>query len=89
VEIRPRLVLDAKQPFPGCSRRDLITFVTDRPVYGLRYAIDRSMIGRELGWGASQSLEERLSETIDWYLANDWWWRPTREESYRGSGTQP
>ena len=32
------------------SRRNLITFVTDRPGHGRRYAIDCSKLKRELGW---------------------------------------
>jgi dTDP-glucose 4,6-dehydratase len=53
------------------SRRDLITFVTDRPGHDRRYAIDPSKIERELGWSAQESFESGLAKTIDWYLAPD------------------
>ena len=26
----------------------------------------------------------RLAETVDWFIANEWWWRPIREGKYRG-----
>ena len=78
--------LDAKVPLPGRrSRRDLIRFVADRPGHDRRYAIDPAKIERELGWRASQSFESGLDATIDWYLANDWWWRPIREQRYAGN----
>ena len=68
----------------GPSRRSLISFVQDRPGHDRRYAIDPSKIERELGWKAEHGFESGLAETVDWYLANDWWWRPIREERYAG-----
>jgi dTDP-glucose 4,6-dehydratase len=77
--------LDAKVPLPGGGRRrDLIRFVPDRPGHDRRYAIDPSKVERELGWRATQTFESGLEATIDWYLANDWWWRPIREQRYAG-----
>lgn len=78
-------LLDAKRPRGGGRRyRDLITFVEDRPGHDRRYAIDCSKIERELGWRASETFETGLERTIDWYLANEWWWRPIREKRYAG-----
>jgi dTDP-glucose 4,6-dehydratase len=72
--------LDARVPLEGgASRRDLITFVTDRPGHDRRYAIDCSRIERELGWSPSRGFEAGLADTIDWYLTNDWWWQPLRD----------
>jgi dTDP-glucose 4,6-dehydratase len=68
----------------GGPRRDLITFVEDRPGHDRRYAIDPSKIESELGWRAGPSFEAGLAGTIDWYLANEWWWRPIREGKYAG-----
>ncbi|MEO7827700.1 MAG: dTDP-glucose 4,6-dehydratase [Allosphingosinicella sp.] len=79
-------LLDARQPLPdGRSRRSLIAFVTDRPGHDRRYAIDPSKIERELGWQALESFESGIAGTIDWYLDNDWWWRPIREGKYSGA----
>jgi dTDP-glucose 4,6-dehydratase len=33
----------------------------------------------ELGWRPSVSVEEGLARTVDWYLANEDWWRPLLE----------
>lgn len=45
----------------------------DRPGHDLRYAIDASKINTELGWKPSVTFEEGLTQTIDWYLANETW----------------
>ncbi|MEM7733849.1 MAG: dTDP-glucose 4,6-dehydratase [Pseudomonadota bacterium] len=68
-------LLDAKRP-GATSYRDQITFVTDRPGHDLRYAIDATRIASELGWQPSVTLEQGLEKTVDWYLANEAWWRP-------------
>jgi dTDP-glucose 4,6-dehydratase len=68
----------------GQSRRSLISFVEDRPGHDRRYAIDPAKIERELGWHASESFESGLAKTVDWFLANEWWWRPIREKKYSG-----
>ena len=76
-------ILDARRPRAnGKSRRDLITFVADRPGHDRRYAIDPAKIERELGWRAEESFESGLALTVDWYLENEWWWRPIREQRY-------
>ncbi|KQZ81976.1 dTDP-glucose 4,6-dehydratase [Mesorhizobium sp. Root157] len=77
-------LLDEKRPRIKGRYRDLINFVTDRPGHDRRYAIDCSKIERELGWRAEESFDSGLSKTIDWYLANEWWWRPIRDGSYAG-----
>lgn len=50
-----------------------IEFVADRPGHDRRYAIDSSKIRRELGWRPIYSFEEKLPETINWYLNNRKW----------------
>ena len=67
-------ILDTKRPRAG-SYADQITFVTDRPGHDARYAIDPSRIRTELGWRPSVTLEQGLEKTVDWYLANEPWWR--------------
>ena len=56
-------------------------FVKDRPGHDRRYAVDWSKINRELGWSPSVNLEECLQRTIDWYRANESWWKPLKEKS--------
>ena len=78
-------ILDRKRPRPdGSSRRDLMTFVNDRPGHDRRYAIDPSKIEQSLGWRAQETFESGMEKTIDWYLDNEWWWRPIRENVYAG-----
>ncbi|MDO9707162.1 dTDP-glucose 4,6-dehydratase [Paracraurococcus lichenis] len=76
-------LLDARRPM-GTPRRGLIRFVTDRPGHDARYAIDCTKMESELGWRQQQSFESGIAQTIDWYLANEWWWRPLREQKYSG-----
>ncbi|MEO5578100.1 MAG: dTDP-glucose 4,6-dehydratase [Sphingomicrobium sp.] len=79
-------LLDQRRPLAdGQSRRSLITFVADRPGHDRRYAIDPAKIERELGWRADHSFEVGLAETIDWFLANEAWWRPIRDGHYSGA----
>jgi dTDP-glucose 4,6-dehydratase len=71
--------LDARRPLAdGSNRRQLISFVTDRPGHDRRYAIDCSRIERELGWSPSVDFAQGLARTVDWYLENQWWWGPLR-----------
>lgn len=53
---------------PDADFKSLISFVTDRPGHDFRYAIDASKIKNELGWARESSFEERLSETVRWYI---------------------
>lgn len=78
-------ILDRKRPRSnGRKYSDLIVFVSDRPGHDRRYAIDASKIESELGWKPAQSFETGLEKTIEWYLQNEWWWRPIREQTYAG-----
>jgi dTDP-glucose 4,6-dehydratase len=58
----------------GRSYREQIAFVRDRPGHDRRYAIDASKLRGELGWRARESFETGLQKTVEWYLANEWWW---------------
>ena len=67
-------LLDARRP-AGAPHDRLIEFVADRPGHDFRYAIDAAKIRAELGWRPSVTLDEGLALTVDWYLANEPWWR--------------
>jgi dTDP-glucose 4,6-dehydratase len=56
----------------------LIRTVPDRPGHDRRYSLDSSKL-RALGWTPQVPFETGLSETIDWYRRNEWWWRPIKE----------
>lgn len=61
-------IIDRKKPKPEGSRKDLITFVTDRPGHDRRYAIDASKIEHELDWKAEENFESGIEKTIDHYI---------------------
>lgn len=65
-------------------RRELITFVDDRPGHDARYAMDITRISGELGWRPRHSFEEGLRKTVAWYLNNRPWWQAIREGRYAG-----
>jgi dTDP-glucose 4,6-dehydratase len=67
------------------SRHDrLITYVADRPGHDQRYAIDASKLEAELGWRARETFETGIEKTVKWYLERSDWWKPLREQVYRG-----
>ena len=74
-------LLDQRAP-ASRSRRLLITFVPDRPGHDQRYAIDPTRIETELGWRARETFDTGLARTVDWYLANEAWWRPLRDAGH-------
>jgi dTDP-glucose 4,6-dehydratase len=79
-------ILDDLRPKVAGSYSDQISFVTDRPGHDARYAIDPSRIRDELGWRPSVTVEQGLRLTVQWYLANESWWRPL--QARQGVGTR-
>jgi dTDP-glucose 4,6-dehydratase len=77
-ELRPRA---AGQPYSG-----LVSHVPDRPGHDRRYAVDAAKIKRELGWQPEENFESGLRRTVEWYLANEGWWRHQKEVSSRRLG---
>lgn len=65
--------LDKMFPDPDRKRRDLITFVKDRPGHDLRYAIDFSRLQKELNWTPDESFSSGIRKTIEWYIENKKW----------------
>ena len=67
----------------------MIEHVADRPGHDLRYSVDSSKV-RALGWAPTRTLEDALAATIEWYRANEAWWRPLKEagaSQRRGAGS--
>jgi len=64
--------------------------VNDRPGHDMRYAIDSSKLRNELDWSPQYAdFEAGLAATIDWYHANEAWWRPQKahtEAKYQKQG---
>ena len=76
-------LLDEVSPAKGVSRRELITFVKDRPGHDRRYAIDARKIERELQWKPKETFDTGLRKTVRWYLENDAWVRDVTSGGYR------
>ena len=66
------------------SHQKLIAFVPDRPGHDFRYGIDPTRITTEVGWRPRETFETGLRKTVEWYLANRWWWQPIRTGVYGG-----
>lgn len=61
--------------------RDLIKYVDDRLGHDKRYAIDPTKLETELGWKPKYTFDTGIVETIEWYQANEAWWRPLKERA--------
>lgn len=61
--------------------RDLIKYVEDRLGHDKRYAIDPTKLETELGWKPKYTFDTGIVETIEWYQANEAWWRPLKERA--------
>ena len=62
-----------------CSARTSrsVEYVEDRLGHDRRYSVDIAKI-TALGWTKQRTLDEALEATVDWYRANEWWWRPLK-----------
>jgi dTDP-glucose 4,6-dehydratase len=56
----------------------LITPVPDRLGHDRRYSLDTTKL-RALGWISQVPFEQGVRDTVAWYVANEWWWRPIKE----------
>jgi dTDP-glucose 4,6-dehydratase len=64
-------ILDEVKPLAsGKSYKEQIKFVQDRLGHDKRYAIDNAKVAKEFGFAPSKTFEERLKETVVWYLQN-------------------
>ena len=69
IEITRMILKELNKP------ESLINYVKDRLGHDRRYSLDCTKI-RKLGWKPSHSFEEALKTTIQWYIENEWWWKP-------------
>jgi dTDP-glucose 4,6-dehydratase len=55
----------------------LVRHVEDRPGHDRRYAMDGAKVAA-LGWHPATPFEDGLAATVDWFTANEDWWRAAR-----------
>jgi len=77
------------ESFPDCPAahgtrcKALVSFVKDRPGHDRRYAISADKLARDVGFRAQTPFAEGIAATVDWYVANEPWWRAIQGGSYR------
>ena len=37
-----------------------------------------------LGWKPHENFDTGIRRTVQWYLDNEWWWKPIHEKRYSG-----
>ena len=57
------------------KNEDQISFIQDRAGHDFRYSIASEKI-RSLGWRPSHSFDDAIRKTVEWYVQNEWWWKP-------------
>jgi dTDP-glucose 4,6-dehydratase len=60
----------------------LIDYVTDRLGHDRRYSLSSEKT-RGLGWDSAIGFDDGIERTVEWYRANEWWWKPIRSGEYR------
>ena len=61
------------------SYKNLISHVEDRKGHDFRYAINANKIKKSLNWEPKFSFQERIENTINWYLKNKSWFSKFKE----------
>ena len=68
IEIAKKIIFNFKKITNSNNMKSRITFVKDRPGHDLRYCLDSSKINNELRWICKSSFDQRIIETIFWYM---------------------
>ena len=82
-DIMDEIQLASLQAGKLASRRELITFVKDRPGHDRRYAIDSTKIKNAMGWIPEESFETGIRKTINWYMSHEEWVNRVKSGEYR------
>ncbi|MFZ2804209.1 MAG: dTDP-glucose 4,6-dehydratase [Patescibacteria group bacterium] len=54
----------------------LLKYVEDRKGHDRRYSINDQKAKSQLGWEATVPFDDGLKLTVEWFQANEGWWRP-------------
>ena len=61
----------------------LIRHVQDRPGHDRRYAVNSDKLTRVTGWRPAVPFEQGILQTVEWFRANESWWRPIKQGEFR------
>jgi dTDP-glucose 4,6-dehydratase len=68
LQIVKKIILNFKKILHCQNIKSKIYFVKDRPGHDLRYCLDSSKIKNKLKWECKSSFNQRINETITWYI---------------------
>jgi len=68
IQIAKKVILNFKKIIHAKNIKSKIYFVKDRPGHDLRYCLNSSKIKNKLKWECKSSFDQRLNETIVWYM---------------------
>ena len=68
VQIAEKIILNFKKIIDFQNIKTKIYFVKDRPGHDLRYCLNSSKIKNKLKWKCKSSFDQRINETIIWYI---------------------
>jgi dTDP-glucose 4,6-dehydratase len=60
-----------------------VRFVEDRPGHDRRYAVDSGKLTRVTGWKPAIAFADGIRGTVDWFRANETWWRAIKSGEFR------
>ncbi|MBA2561163.1 MAG: dTDP-glucose 4,6-dehydratase [Propionibacteriales bacterium] len=60
---------------------DRVVLVEDRKGHDLRYSVDITKIGNEVGYAPKVDFETGLAQTVTWYAKNRDWWEPLKKRA--------
>ncbi len=81
-EVSNKEVIDKIVALMGADP-SVIEYVPDRPGHDRKYAMDWTKIKTELGWSPSLDFDTGLAKTIEWYKANEAWWKAVKSGEYQ------
>ena len=68
IQIAEKIISNFKKIIHAKNIKSKIYFVKDRPGHDLRYCLNSSKIKNKLQWKCKSSFNERINETIIWYI---------------------
>ena len=68
IQIAKKIISGFKKINYNVDIESTILFVKDRPGHDLRYCLDSSKIKNKLQWKCKSNFDQRINETISWYI---------------------